>query len=292
MKRAVFTFATGHPRYAAMAKGLALSLKLHDTRAQRILVTDSSDAELRKLYDVVLPPPKNFKHWFIKLSALETTDADQILFVDSDGLAMGSLDPIFDAMAGCEFGVQGFWRTEVQWYGDMTSVMRRRGLEKIPVFSGGFLYYERTPGAEEVIRRTMEHAADYDAIGLDKNGGKVVDEVCMSLAMAESGVGRVFPDDEPFSLTPWGLVGDLHVDAIKGECRFIKGQADPKARRPLIYHSAHAKWDHVYWRELRRLFAIYRRAERLGYNGELLRLKHLDRLRAEAAQWLARRIEP
>ena len=259
---AILTFATGHPKYATMAKALALSLELNFCDVPKIVVTDSDDEELRRLYDVVLAPPKDFEHWFIKLCALECTGFDQVLFIDGDSLAVGPVQPLFEALKGSDFAVQGTWLADVPWYGDMGSVLRKRGLAAVPVFSGGFLYYERTDRAREVIARTMALAADYDALGLQRNRGKVVDEVCIAIAMAESEVGKAFPDSFQFSRTPYGLQNKVRLDVLRGECSFVKGDDPPRLVKPTIYHSGHAAWDLAYWREVRRVMRAG--AKRLG----------------------------
>lgn len=259
---AILTFATGHPKYATMAKALALSLELNFCTVPKVIVTDSDDPEIARLFDIVLKPPKGYDHWFIKLCALEHTSFDRILFIDGDSLAVRPIEPVLERLKGSDFAVQGTWLSDVKWYGDMTATMRKRGLERVPVFSGGFLYYERTSNAQEVIRRTMALAADYDSLGLERNRGKVVDEVCIALAMAESGIGRAFPDSFQFSRTPYGLQSRVHLDVFRGECSFIKGDDPPRLVRPAVYHSAHAAWDMVYWREVRRLMRVG--AKRLG----------------------------
>ncbi len=287
--RVIFTFATGHPKYALMAKGLALSLKIHDCEIRRVVVCDRENSGLEKYYDQVVKPVEGFSHWFTKLSGLKATDADALLFVDADGFALRPLAPIFDAMEGCSFGVQGLWREEVQWYGDMTSTMRRLGLPKIPLFSGGLLYYERNDRTLELISRILSIAETYDELGLQRNGGHIVDEVCTSVAMAQTGIGTVFPDSQAFSFTPWGLMGRLHLDVLAGECRFLKGADNPKLRSPLIYHSGHAKWDPIYWRELNRLLKLEADSRKAPPTGVLTRGKIFKRLRAAISERAALR---
>lgn len=259
---AILTFATGDPKYATMAKALALSLDLNFCALPRVIVTDIDDPELHRLFDVVLAPPTGFDHWFISCCALEHTGFDRILFIDGDSLVVGPIEPVLEQMKGTDFAVQGTWLSEINWYGDMTATMRRRRLSQVPVFSGGFIYYERTEKAKELIARTMALADEYDSLGLDRNRGKVVDEVCIAIAMAESGIGTAFPDSCQFSRTPYGLQSKVHLDVLKGECSFIKGDDPPRLIKPVVYHSAHAAWDLTYWREVRKIMRVG--AKRLG----------------------------
>ncbi len=263
-KRIVLTFATGHPQYLEMAEGLGLSLALHHSDTKRVLVTDHApgnarvDRLLPLAFDQVIPPPARFQHWFIKLCALEATDADQVLFIDGDCLALKNIEPLFDELEGSDFAVQGTWRSDIKhWYGDIGKVMAARGLSAIPQFSGGFLYYERTPAATALIDKVMELAAIYDEIGVQRNGKHVVDEVCISLAMAETGIGKVFPMSKGYSVTPWMSLGRKKLDVVSGECSFVKLVDRPRAFSPYIYHSASAKWDFAYWRELNRVLRMH-----------------------------------
>ncbi|MEX2242828.1 MAG: hypothetical protein WD716_03165 [Fimbriimonadaceae bacterium] len=261
-KPVVLTFATGSPKYATMAKALALTLEMNYFEGTKAIITDIADPEIPKLFDVVLPPQPGYKHWFTKLCALEATEFDRVLFIDADSLVVRPIDRVFEQMRGSDFAVQGRWAAVQSWYGDMGAVIKKRGLERIPVFSGGFLYYERTESAKAVIGRSMELAASYDELGLHRNSGHVVDEVCISIAMAETGFGRVFPDSSQFSMTPWGRQNSIKLDVLRGECSFIKGSKAPRLVKPLIYHTAQADADPLYWREVRRVFKV--NAHRLG----------------------------
>lgn len=259
--RLILTFATGKKQFITMAKALAISLDLQMCDAPRAVITDSDDPELAKLYDYVIRPVPGYEHWFIKLCGLEVTQAKRILFLDSDCLAVRHLDKIWETFEGHDFAVQGLWRSELQWYGDMTSVIRKMNLPQIPVFSGGFLYYERSENTENLFKRVFEHRDNYDNLGVQRNGGHVVDEVCISFAMAQLGVGTVFPDSLDFSVTPWGLTGHMALDVFKGECHFMKGLDKPRLRRPMLYHTAHANADLRYWMQVRKLLKMYRRAQ-------------------------------
>ena len=256
--RLIVTFATGKRQYLTMAKALAISLDVQNCTIPRAIITDSNDPELKRLWPNQVPPVEGFKHWFTKFSALKATSANRILFIDSDCLAVQPLDPIFQAFAGHPFAVQGVYRSEVQWYGDMTAVIKRMNLGQIPVFSGGFLYYERGPETEKLFERILYWRDHYDELGLIKNGGHVVDEVCISIAMTETKIGTLFPDHSDFSVTPWGLMSSLKLDVLHGECSFLKGATDPKLRKPRIYHTAHATFDLKYWREVKKLIQLDR----------------------------------
>lgn len=253
--RLVLTFATGDAKYKLMACAMSLSVRLRTPGVRTAIITDQvDDATLREAFDLVLPVPSGFDHWFIKLSALGVTDADEILFIDGDCLAVRDLRPVFETLQGSGFAVQGTWKEDPSpWYGNWSALLKQTGLARVPQFSGGFLYYERGEVAERVIERTMALAKDYDAMGLQRNGKHIVDEVCISLAMAELGIGKVFEDHYQFSCTPWRAVGRIHLDVLQGRCAFFRSVGRLELAEPAIYHSAMANSDWRYWREVRKI---------------------------------------
>lgn len=264
-KSIILTFATGHEQYLTMAKAFALSARLQGTKAQLAIITDRpNDPEVRDLFPIIIAPPSDFEHWFIKLCALKHTDAEEILFIDGDCLAIGNLDGIIDSLRGSDFAVQGKWLSDPgDWYGNAKGAMDKEGVEQIPKFSGGFLYYERTANAQTLIDEILSYRDRYDELGLRRNGGKIVDEICISLAMAKLNIGKVFDDSCGFSLTPWRRVGPLELDVVRGRCSFARlmPESGLEVARPLVYHTAMARYDIAYWREVRKLLKLYRMSE-------------------------------
>jgi hypothetical protein len=262
MSRVILTFATGAPAYHEMAKGLAFSLHLQGSVTPRAVLTDRpDDPEFAQLFTHVVRPPAGFDHWFMKLSAFEALDVEEVLFLDGDGLAIRNADQIFDHFTECDFGVQGRWETHPgHWYGDIESVMVREGVAQIPRFSGGFLYYRRTDATRRLFEEIFRIRDRYDELGLERNGGHVVDEVCIALAMAKTGVGTVLPDSANLSVTPWRRVGGIELDVVGGRCRFLRQVEGIEVAEPIIYHTAMARWDLKYWRELRRMLKLFRQS--------------------------------
>src|SRR5687768_1549427 len=106
-KRIVFTVATGANRYGDMAKGLAQSLSLIGDTTRRVLLTDIDRPDLRRWFDQIVEPVPDVPPYLMKLQALERTDADQVLFIDSDSLVFKRLDPVFEYSRGKPLAVQG-----------------------------------------------------------------------------------------------------------------------------------------------------------------------------------------
>jgi hypothetical protein len=101
MKRIVFTIAVGKRKFAECALGLGRSLKLIGDTTHRVVLTDLTDIEWADCFDQVIPYTGDISWiFFEKLTALDLTDADQVLFIDSDSLVFKRLDPIFEAGTG------------------------------------------------------------------------------------------------------------------------------------------------------------------------------------------------
>lgn len=251
MRRIVFTVATGQPKYALQALGLARSLRLIGDQTPRVVMTDIEDSAWAKNFDQVVKPPKAISTYLLKLAALEATDADEILFIDSDSLAFKRLDPIFDYCRHSDFAVQGRWITEGHWYGYMEQILPPLGIKQMPRFNGGMMFYRRSDGTEKLIAEAIKAAENYDATGLDRFRGVVPDEPCVALGMVRSGVGTLIPDTEDFMNTPVGLVGKLDMDVMRGRCRFIKhSMHDLRLMEPVILHAGKYVNNAIYWQQL------------------------------------------
>lgn len=273
----VYTFATGAKKYLTTAKALAVTLRLQGTTAHLGLITDSDDPDLKNYFDVIVKPVPGYHHWFIKISALEAFPEQykKFLFVDGDSLALKPLDPIWETFGGSDFAVTGTWRTketdpDYRWYGDCFASAKKLGIERFANFNGGFFYFERTENTVKLFKRTMEIRELADGLGLQRNMGEVGDEVCISFASAELGIGTIFSNNYQFSLTPWGLCSKVHLDVMKGEATFIKRFREPVLVRPLIYHTAHARWDLRYALAMRKVLKFDRKYRREGAQDRVL----------------------
>lgn len=250
-----------------MAKALAISLDLQQCNIPRGLITDSDDPELHSYYDVVVKPAPGYDHWFIKLSALDAFPEKykRIIFVDGDSLAIQKLDGIFEEFEGHDLALSVFWKSpetdpNFEWYGDVMRVVKELGFPRFPTFNAGFMYYARTENTRTLIKKALEFRDRFDGFGLIRNQGQVGDDICISFAMMDTGLGTGFRHDLDFAMTPYALHGSVHLDVLRGECSFIKGLKDPKLIKPLLYHTAHARWDYKYWREVNKLLRLDKRA--------------------------------
>ena len=265
MKRVVFTVATGAEKYADMAKGLAQSLSLIGDTTQRVLISDIDRPDLSRWFDNIVPPDESVPPYMRKLQALEACDADAALFIDSDSLVFKRLDSIWNHCAGKPLAVQGYEQREGHWYGWLEQTLPRLGLDHLPRFNGGMIYYERGQATERLFKEAHKVAANYADTGLEGFRGQVPDEPCLSIAMARTGVGELIPDEMDFMNTPVGLVGKLRLDVMKNECLFLKRGRRMRLIRPIIFHAGKYVNNTAYWKQLATLDWLDRYEQQHGY---------------------------
>lgn len=255
----VYTVARGKPKFAEMAMGLGRSLKLIGDKNPRVLVTDIEGYNWGRYFDEVLPVagPRSALD---KLTALERTGANEVLAIDVDMLAFKRLDPIFAHCKGKPFAVQGHWETTGVFHGlQVADILEKFKLEKIPRFNGGMAYYERNSEFEELLGAMRDVEANYDSYGFQPfgRGQHASEEVCMLLAMAKVGKFDYLIEPElQFQHSAAGLVGKLHLDVLKNECKYISRQRYCEFYEPFLFHAWRYKDFLVYWRQLDKLRAL------------------------------------
>ena len=252
MRRLVFTVATGNSRYAEMALGLGRSLATIGDTTPRAILTDC-DGDWDRYFDRVIRP-SGPRSALDHLSALELTDCDQVIAIDSDSLVFRPLDDIFDRLAGKPFVVQGDDHSEGIWHeASVTEVCRRFNRTSIPRFNGGFLYYERHPDTFHLFDEMRCVEAGYGHSGFGLFRGHASEEVCILLGMLRTGLGEVVPDTEDFMSTGVGLIGALRMDIRRAECQFLCRRGRVRHIRPYIFHASRYSNFIVYWRQIFRL---------------------------------------
>jgi hypothetical protein len=255
MKRIVFTVALGSDKYAEMAMGLARSLKLIGDETPRVVLTDNPRYDWKRYFDQVIEPDGPEENiYFAKVRALDLTDADQVLFIDSDCLAFKRLDAIFEAAQGAPIAACGFRRTVGTWYEkDIAELCREHDIPSIPYINSGVLYYDRSDDAKAVIAKAREYADRYASLGLEVFRGRVPDEPCLALAMATLDKGRVISVHRDFNVSGVGLIGKMRLNVFTGECKFLMRGHSVRLVEPTIFHAHYYSKFRIYWRELEKL---------------------------------------
>ena len=267
MRRIVYTVATGPNKYGEMAMGLGRSLSLIGDTTPRVVVTDNDAFEWNRYFDQVVRPIDDGTDspYFAKFTALETTDADQVLFIDADCLAFKRMDPVFEMCSGSGVALAGRAVSEGIWYEKpIAELCQTLAVSEFPRFNTGVLYYERTDSGEKVIEATREARTRYDELGFEKLRGKVSDEPCLAVAMATTGIGKVLPLEHCLNESGVGLIGKLHMDVMTGTCRFVTGNPQVRLVEPYVFHAHYFAKLGIYWRELEKLKALERHRDKHG----------------------------
>ena len=239
-----------------MAMGLGRSLRLIGDTNPRVIATDIGGYDWGRYFDQVIPI-SGARSALDKLLAVETTDAEQVLAIDVDMLAFKRLDAIFERCAGKPFAVQGHWETEGVFHGlPVKEILSKHGLHRMPRFNGGMAYYERDSEYMELLSAMKGAEANYDASGFNPfgRGQHASEEVCMLMAMIELGrFDYLIPPELQFQHSAAGLVGKLHLDVLKNECKYISRQRYCEFYEPILFHAWRYKDFLVYWKQLDKL---------------------------------------
>ena len=251
--------AIGKPKFAHCALGLGRSLKLIGDTTKRVVITDQTDFPWDKSFDEILTPQDPFQ-WtlFSKLSALERTDADQVLFVDGDCLAFKRLDPIFDYCQGKGVCVQGKMISTGTWYGDVPTHLAKHGVSEMPQFNGGMIYYERSLQCKDLIRDTFEEGQKFSESGFHYDSPLIPEEPYLSLAMAKFGFqtpgkAHLIPDEMDFTNSATGLIGKLDMDVMRNRCAYVCRRFDVRYVEPTLFHASRYINYATYWKQLDQL---------------------------------------
>jgi len=155
--RSVLLLATNKKEYFKFALNCAESIKLHNPGLQIFIATniktdkDFSDIKLLTISEEIAKLCIETKLYLDNFLQTEET-----LFIDSDCLCFGNLDPIFKACQGMDVTVIG--RTpplEKNWGGgDKGAEFARNefSIDKSILFNGGFYYIKKTARTKRIYR--------------------------------------------------------------------------------------------------------------------------------------------
>src|ERR1700757_5097905 len=96
-KRGVITIATGAAKYIEMAVNMAMSCKMNSPGLPIALITDSTDPELKKYFDIIIASNPNFPKGIIhKIYISDYSPFEETLFIDGDCLVIRDISMMFD----------------------------------------------------------------------------------------------------------------------------------------------------------------------------------------------------
>ena len=291
MTTGVMTMAYGRPEYIRMAKGLARSLRLQSPRDPIAIVTDRNESSLNRWFDAVIPLRTEYGGGLAqKLHLDRYIPFDRTLFIDSDVLVYGSLQPIWDKFeAGCGIGIFGFdMKPGEAHYAieDMDSFMRGLGLPRMVMTNTGIVYLEAGAVAERVLATARGIAQTASELGVRRHpAGSFNDEPIIAAAAVLEDACIAPPGDPPlFCLGAFGTGEMEEINVLRQRSRqiFQGAEAEPIA----IHFNVDSQHSWIYDRELRRL-ELGPMVGRTGLAGLFARCSRLARVARLAPRKLA-----
>ncbi len=255
-KRGIITMAYGSQRYIKMAKALGKSLKLHNDKIPRAVVTDSDDPELKQLYDIYVPLKLELGRGVKqKLYLDQYSPFEETLYIDSDCIVVKNIEDLWELFHNASFGVVGENKQQGKVFGDLLEISEAKsifGVDSIPVFNGGLYYFNKSDKANEVFKQARIIMEDYKKLGIKSFRGGIADEPLFGLSLALCGIDAI--DDKGASMrSTIKMVGWLKVDVLKGICSFNK---EGKRVNPAILHFADNTCLYEYKREQLKLTLV------------------------------------
>lgn len=223
-ERGILIIAQGKERYIYMAKQIAISLALSNPNISRALVTDSSDEDLKKHYDSIIPIDKNLGFAYSqKMYMYNYSPFNKTMFIDVDCLVIDKIDWIFDRFYNHPVSVIGKKVITGSLLGTTVEALKEKvKIDYLPTFNGGVYYFEKGEKAEKVFQDAISIFTNrYEELNLWKFSGQPGDEPAMSIAMAMNNIQPI-DDSKRGMYTPVGQKGVFKMDALKGICEFYK----------------------------------------------------------------------
>jgi hypothetical protein len=268
MQRQVLTLATGKKIYADLAVHLARSfVKWNDFKSiSFFIVTDMPElipADVLAWTKIITIKTEAFGLGFSpKLHLDELAPDGQTLFIDSDCLIFGNIEPIFEKFKDKTVSVLGNYINDGEWFGDIKSILQHFNIPHIPKFNGGIYYLKNGKKAKEVYQTARDLEDRYDEIGFKRLRDRPNDEVIMALAMQLHHMEPVIDDGTVMS-DPQACPGGYSINVVSGE-RWLINPASPhplhqtwypfEKVNPLIFHFLGYYTKHYpYQREVYRL---------------------------------------
>lgn len=238
MQRQVITLATGKKLYVDLAVHLARSFKRwNDPESIAFIIVTDQPAfipdDINAWAKTIIIEEGAFGLGFSpKLHLDQIAPAGQTLFIDSDCLIFGNIEPIFEQFLGKTVSVLGGYISDGEWFGDVKSVLQQFNLVQMSKFNGGIYYLENSATAKAIYETARELETRYDEIGFKRLRNRPNDEVIMALAMELHQMQPLFDDGTVMS-DPQACPGGYQIDAVSGE-RWLINPPKP--------HPLHQDW--------------------------------------------------
>lgn len=238
--RSVLLLATNKTQYLKFAINCVASIQIHNPGLPVFIATNiKTGADLPGIQ--FLSVSDELANLFIEAKLYLDTflQTDETLFIDSDCLCFGNLDPIFDACQGMDVTVIGrltplekYWGT-----GENGADFARKefAIDNAILFNGGFYYIKKSPLTTVIFNRAREISLKYDEYGFHRiqNNWKNEEDL-LAIAMIAN-KQRPINDDGQFMSD---LATDLRpriLNVLKGARRLTNRRNPPRSYYPATY---------------------------------------------------------
>jgi len=228
--KGVLTIAHTKPKYATQAVTLARSIRLRDPDMRLAVATDLDARLFRGLYDIVIPWDFSRRPGVLcKLDVYDISPFETTLFIETDCLAVRSLELVFDYFRDRPFAVFGRNEPTTHYIQSPDKVANLVPSATYPVFNGGLYYFQKSPLAAAVYHDAKALLPQYDDLGLARiyhssacPNGVECDEPLFSLAMAKAGLTAVDDPRLDIMFAPEKPLFEIDIDVLAGTCSFMR----------------------------------------------------------------------
>jgi hypothetical protein len=245
-KRSVITIAVGLESYFDMAVTMSRSVQFFNPEMPVYIVTDRKRRPPRDLRNarIIVPEPPPEKGFASKLALDRYAQSDESLFLDSDCIVLGDVNPIFEAFRDKHVGAFGIEISQGEWFGDVAKIRQRLGLNNLIKLNGGAYFFRSSERTREIMDFARELVFQYDALGFVRLRNLPNEEVLIGAALSRYGELPVKNDGQYYADFQWWPVLK-QFNPLKGQA-FLTNPAPPHPlhqdkypadeARPIIMH--------------------------------------------------------
>ncbi len=218
--------ASGHPRYLAMARNLAASLRVMDGTRPICIVHDGA-AEFterdRDLFDhrAILPDHPLYPGFMNKIRLFDASPYNRTMFVDADCLLVKrDIETYWTDARRFAFAITGGRRTSGEWKGaDVRTLLLQEGAPYLVQMNSGVFCFDKSQEAEDFFKGLNDfyiRRRDKLGVGLHRGRPAQTDEIYIGLWMGLNGLdscgGR--SGENSWMVSTWRAFG-LNLDPAK-----------------------------------------------------------------------------
>lgn len=185
------TLATGNERYYRLAKNLLDSYRQFAGQAYPFAIICDRENEYTKAFDHVLLLDNPTNSYMDKLRIFEYLPYEECIFIESDCLAYGDLNPWWDLFRGqADFTLFGYAYRDLSttkgWFRTEGMKEYTEQIQYVPSFSGGVLFLRNTAVCQRVFDIAKDGAKRYHELAF-RVFQEPADEPVLALGMAVTG---------------------------------------------------------------------------------------------------------